>query len=443
MNKIFLITRREFLSRVRKKSFIVMSIIAPLIFGGFISMMAYFGANGDSEVKEIAVIDNTQTLINKIPDNKSLKFNYLTDMDINSMKLALNKSKYAGILYITKDTDDLAGVFQYYSYSQPGISTVQYISNVVENELRDIKLRKMKMGNLDSLLNAAKTRINLQTIKMSQSGEEKSGSSMMSMGLAYIGSLLIYMFILMYGVQVMRGVIEEKTNRIVEVIISSVKPFELMMGKIFGVALTALLQFVIWVVFSVAVFYVAKEMFMPNMSPAGLNTPGASAQVIAQLQTAQAGNDNTTQIFNMIAAFNYAKVLLLFLFYFITGYLLYSSLFAAVGSAVDNEADTQQFVFPVTLPLIAGIMIMVQAFQYPDSPVAVWGSIIPLTAPIVMMARIPYEVPWEQLVLSMSLMILTFLGAVWFAAKIYRTGILMYGKKVTFKEMLKWLWYKN
>lgn len=265
----------------------------------------------------------------------------------------------------------------------------------------------------------------------------------MSMGKAYIGSLLIYMFILMYGVQVMRGVIEEKTNRIVEVIISSVKPFELMMGKILGVALTALLQFVIWVVFSVAVFYVAKEMFMPNVSPAGLNTPGASAQVIAQLQNAQAGNDNTTRIFNMIAAFNYAKVLLLFLFYFITGYLLYSSLFAAVGSAVDNESDTQQFVFPVTLPLIAGIMIMVQAFQYPDSPIAVWGSIIPLTAPIVMMARIPYEVPWEQLVLSMSLMILTFLGAVWFAAKIYRTGILMYGKKVTFKEMLKWLWYKN
>jgi ABC-2 type transport system permease protein len=438
MNKILLITQREFTSRVRKKSFIIMSILAPLLFGGFISLMAYFGGSKDEKIKNIAVIDSSSLFLNKIPDTQSLKFEYLINVKLETLKKDLKKSKYYGVLYINPNEKDSLKQVQFYSYSQPGISVVQHITNAIENEIRDKKLKSYHIENIDQILKSVETKIDLQTIKLSESGEEKDSSTFASMGLAYVGSLLIYMFILLYGVQVMRGVIEEKTNRIVEVIISSVRPFQLMMGKVLGVALTAITQFLIWVVLSLTIFIVAKQIFLHDVNPANM---GATAQTISQMQQSPQSNAELTKVFSMIESVNYLKILGLFIFYFITGYLLYSSLFAAVGAAVDNEADTQQFVMPITIPLIAGIMIMVQAFQFPDSPIAIWGSIIPLTAPIVMMARIPYEVPWQQLILSMSLMVITFVCTIWLAAKIYRTGILMYGKKVTFKEIFKWLKY--
>jgi ABC-2 type transport system permease protein len=439
MNKIFLITQREFTSRVRKKSFIIMSILAPLLFGGFISLMAYFGSSKDEKIKTIAVIDSSSFFINKIQNTQSLKFEFLINVKLDELKKDLKKSRYYGILYIKPNKIDSLKQVQFYSYSQPGISVVEHISNSMEKELRNQKLKTYNIENLDQILKSVESDINLQTIKLSESGTEKDSNTIASMGVAYVGSLLIYMFILLYGVQVMRGVIEEKSNRIVEVIISSVKPFQLMMGKVLGVALTAITQFLIWVVLSVTIFILAKQVFMPDINQASLGT----AQTISQIQAAPSANADAIKVFSMIESINFLKIAGLFLFYFITGYLLYSSLFAAVGAAVDNEADTQQFVMPITIPLIAGIMIMIQAFQYPDSPIAVWGSIIPFTAPIVMMARIPYEVPWEQLLLSMSLMVATFIGTIWLAAKIYRTGILMYGKKITFKELFTWLKYKN
>jgi ABC-2 type transport system permease protein len=424
-----------------------MSILAPLLFGGFITLMAYFASKGDDEVKRIAVLDSTSLFINKIPDSKSLKFEYLINVRLDDLKKDLKKSKYYGILYIHPMVVNSAKGVQFYSYSQPGISTVEHISHAIEKELKNEKLKAYKIDNLDNILKSVETKISLQTIKLSETGEEKKGNTYMAMGIAYISSLLIYMFILLYGVQVMRGVIEEKTNRIVEVIVSSVKPFELMMGKVLGVAFTALTQFFIWVILSFTFVMLAKQAFLPDINHAAMQAPPQSimdaTQAVSQARQAPQGNQELIQIFSMLESVNYVKIISLFLFYFITGYLLYSSLFAAVGAAVDNESDTQQFVMPITLPLIVGIMIMVQAFQYPDGPIPVWGSMIPLTAPIVMMARIPYDPPMHQIIISMVLMVVTFIATIWLAAKIYRIGILMYGKKVNFKEMIKWIRYKN
>ncbi|HEX2936337.1 MAG TPA: ABC transporter permease [Bacteroidales bacterium] len=449
MNKIWLITQREFNTRVKKKSFIIMSILGPLLFAGFISTMVFLAGSKDTEVKRIAVIDSTSIFVNRIPETQSLKFDYLEHADLEKTKQGLATSPYFGILYIHPRITYSAGGAQFYSFQQPSMEVVQHISNALEKEIRDQKLKAFKIDNIDNILKSVETHVPLQTIKMSESGEEKRSNTTLAMIVAYIGSFLIYMFILGYGVQVMRGVIEEKSNRIVEVIISSVKPFQLMMGKVLGVALAAITQFAIWIALSLIFVLIAKSTFLPDLTPANIAPPQnlmESTQAIQQAQVATPAPQANAELIEIFAAFDYIHfgvMIASFLFFFIGGYLLYSSLFAAVGSAVDNDTDTQQFVLPVTLPLILGLLVMIRAFQYPDDPIAFWFSMIPFTSPIVMMARIPFGVPIEQVILSMSILVITFIGTIWFAGKIYRTGILMYGKKVNLKEMMKWLRYKN
>jgi ABC-2 type transport system permease protein len=449
MNKIWLVTQREFNTRVKKKSFIIMSVLGPLLFAGFISTMAFLAGSKDTEVKRIAVIDSTNIFVNRIPDTQSLKFEYLEHANLDATKQSLTTSPYFGILYIHPRITYSAGGAQFYSFQQPSMDVVQHISNALEKEIRDQKLKAFNIENIDNILKSVETRIPVQTIKMSESGEEKRSNTTLAMIVAYIGSFLIYMFILGYGVQVMRGVIEEKTNRIVEVIISSVKPFQLMMGKVLGVAMTAITQFAIWIALSLIFVLIAKSTFLPDITPANITPPQSlmeSTQAIQQVQAPTPAPQANAELIEIFAAFNdihFGVMIGSFLFFFIGGYLLYSSLFAAVGAAVDNDTDTQQFVLPVTLPLILGLLVMMRAFQYPDDPIAFWFSMIPFTSPIVMMARIPFGVPIEQVILSMGILVITFIGTIWFAGKIYRTGILMYGKKVNLKEMMKWLRYKN
>ncbi len=448
MNKIWLITQREFITRVRKKSFIIMSILGPLIFAGFFALTFIFASSKDTDVKKIAVIDSSGMFIKKLPEGKFLQFEYLTNVKVDDFKKLLKKSNYYGLLYISPIVAFSPKAVQFYSFQQPSLSITQEISNGIEKEIRNQKLLSYNIQNLDNILKSIETKIDISTVKLSDSGEEKQSSTGLAMGVAYVGSLLIYMFILMFGVQVMRGVLEEKTNRIVEVILSSVKPFQLMMGKVLGVAMAAIVQFLIWVVLSVAFFLIVKAVFLPDITPAAManqpqNIMGAS-NAVAQAQPQESAiNPEIANIFSMADSINFYVLIGSFIFYFIGGYLLYASLFAAVGAAVDNETDTQQFMFPITLPLIIGILAMVSAFQNPESPVAFWFSMIPLTSPIVMMARIPFGVPYTEVAISMALLVVTFIGAIWFAGKIYRTGILMYGKKVTLKEMIKWLKYKN
>jgi ABC-2 type transport system permease protein len=368
--------------------------------------------------------------------------------NVNDVKKILKKTDYYGILYIMPMVATSTRAVQFYSYEQPGLGITQHISDAIEKEIRDQKLLAFNIKNIDNILKSVETRIEVETVKINSSGEEKKSNTGLMMGVAYASSFLIYMFIFIFGMQVMRGVIEEKSSRIVEVIISSVKPFQLMMGKVLGVALTALVQLFTWVVLTLIFVTIIKLAVLPDISPAAIasqphNLMESSKNIVQVQPQIQPISPEMANIFSMLDSINFYVIISSFIFYFIGGYLLYASLFSAIGAAVDSESDTQQFSLPITFPLILGIMVMINAFQNPGSSIAFWFSLIPFTSPIVMMARIPYGVPYWQVAISMGLLIATFIGTIWLSGKIYRTGILMYGKKVSLGEMVKWLRYKN
>lgn len=298
------------------------------------------------------------------------------------------------------------------------------------------------MPDLEQKLAATKTPISVKTIKFGDDGEIKQSSTEIAMGLGFAMSFIIYMFIFMYGVQVMRGVIEEKSNRIIEVIISSVKPFQLMMGKIVGVAMVGLTQFLMWVILTGAIILIGSAIFMPGLDAESIQQASSISQLPSTGQAMNQAQLNMMQ--DVLGTFDMGYIMSIlggFIFFFLAGYLLYSALFAAVGSAVDNETETQQFMLPISLPLVLALYIGMAVAKNPEGSLAFWGSIIPLTSPIVMLVRIPFGVPLWELLLSMGLLVASFIFITWIAAKIYRTGILMYGKKVSYKEIWKWLRY--
>ena len=392
-----------------------------------------------NQKKNVYVIDETEQFKDHFRDSKSLSFQYVNS-NLDSTKKLIEGDEDSYVLYIPNLTKDLSGV-QLYSTKQASISVVSYIEKEIESELKDKKL--VENGISRDILKSLDMDVSLNTIRLTDKGEE-SGSAGASFGIGMFASVLIYLFIFLYGVQVMRGVIEEKNNRIVEVIISSVKPFQLMMGKIIGIALVGLTQFVLWVVLTTTISGIVTQKLSSKMTSTTEQTTGVAVGAGASAfdQSKQMSGNDAAQIMDAINTINFPLLIGTFIFYFLGGYLLYSALFAAIGSAVDNESETQQFMFPVTIPLIFSFVLSSSAVaNNPDGPIAFWMSMIPLTSPIVMMVRIPFGVPVWQLVLSMVLLILGFMGTVWVAAKIYRTGILMYGKKVTFKELYKWLRY--
>jgi len=406
MNKVSIIIRREYITRVRKKSFIIMT-------------------QKDTELKKIAVIeDGTQIFKGVIPSTKYLQFEYLEGITLDDLKNNFTELGYYGILYISPKITYIPNAVQLISTKQPPLDLTMHISGALENEVERLKLETYDIKDLDEILKEVETSIKLQTIKISDEGIEKETSTGIAMGVAYICGLLIYMLTFIFGAQVMRGVIEEKTSRIVEVIISSVKPFQLMMGKIIGIALVGLTQFFCWIILVFIIISIAQSLLV-QAQPADM-------QELSEVQ----------QIFNNLGNQNWGIIIFSFIVFFLGGYLLYASLFAAIGSAVDNETDTQQFMIPITIPLLLALFVAMGAFQNPDSSVAFWFSFIPLTSPVVMMARIPFGVPGWQIGLSMIILVFTFIGTTWMAAKIYRTGILLYGKKPSYKDMWKWLRYK-
>ena len=314
------------------------------------------------------------------------------------------------------------------------------IKHQLNTYLRNEKLSSYKIDGLDEKIKEVNNlRVDLQTIRLDEDGKEKQSSAMFAMIIGMVSALLIYMFMLMYGTQVMRGVIEEKTNRIVEVMISSVKPFQLMMGKIIGIGLVALTQFGLWVILTLAVIFTLQN-FVFNPEPQQIQQTMEMAQnnQISQASQNQEAAAKFNKVMTIIEDANIAGIIALFLFYFIGGYLIYSALFAAIGSAIDNETETQQFVMPILLPLILSIYVAMAAFNNPHGDIAFWFSVIPFTSPVVMMSRIPFDVPTWELVLSMAILACSFLILTWFAGRVYRTGILMYGKKVSYKEIWKW-----
>ena len=447
MNKILLIIQREYLSRVKKKSFVVMSILGPLLFAAFIAVPTWLSTMEDKEEKVIAVIDQTRLSYGALSETEYLSFEYLNNANIVDVKKDFNNSEYYAVLYIP--TNILASNTPVlYSDKQPSLSTRMHISNAIKNEIEKQKLKAENIEDLDKILKSIETKINLRSITWNEEGEEKESHAEFAMGLGYVGGLLIYMFIFMFGAMVMRGVIEEKTSRIIEVIISSVKPFQLMMGKIVGVGLVGLTQFLIWVILTLSISTVVQKTMLSdneNIAIENIQTNDimSDAPMMNEMNAAPVEMEFINETFAPRHTVNFPLVIGMFIFYFLGGYLLYASFFAIIGSAVDNETDTQQFMLPVTIPLIIGIFVMINTIQNPEGPIAFWFSMIPLTSPIVMMVRIPFNPPAWELLLSAVILIITFLGSTWMAAKIYRTGILMYGKKVNYKELWKWLRYKN
>ncbi|MCD4746829.1 MAG: ABC transporter permease [Bacteroidales bacterium] len=457
MNKIFLIIKREYFTRVKKRSFIVMTILGPLLMAALFIVPIYI-AQLENDVKTIGVIDETGLFLGKFEDTDNLKFRYIfTDLQIAKDDLAKNQ-EYA-LLYIPLPNLSVPSNAVLYSEKQPNINVKSYIKNVMKKEVEDLKLaekfKELRLSDDENItsrdfLKSIKANINISTIKLDESGSEEESSTEVSMVLGFAAGLLIYIFIFLYGSQVMRGVIEEKTSRIIEVIISSVKPFQLMMGKIIGIAFVGLTQFVLWIILTFAIITTFTAFFTDDI--ATFNTQKVlmennklipSDNINAQTTTSQLNNNGVGEIINAIQSINFGVMIGSFIFFFLGGYLLYGALFAAIGSAVDNEADTQQFMMPITIPLILAFVVSNIIITNPDGPVAFWFSIIPFTSPIVMMIRIPFGVSYFDLSLSIILLVLGFLATTWFAAKIYRTGILMYGKKVNYKELWKWLRYKN
>lgn len=452
MNKVSTIIKREYLTRVRKKSFIIMTILAPLMMAALIVVMPLMMMSGDKDFKKIAIIeDQTTEFKGVIPDTKDVDFEYLTDTNIDDLKNNFDKAGYYAVLYISPKVLNSPII---YSKKQPAIGLLDHISGSMEKVIEKNKLREYNIENLDSILKQIRTQVKPVTKLVDEAGGTTETSTGISMVLAYIGGFLMYMLVFMFGAQVMRGVIEEKTSRVVEVIVSSVKPAQLMMGKIIGIALVGLTQFMIWIILTIGTVAILKTTVLKTTDMTEVTqTMTKSVMEGSQVQTQVPAGKSSTEMSPELAELskffdnamnqNWLLIIFSFIFYFITGYLLYASVFAAIGSAVDNETETQQFMLPVTIPILLALMVAMGTMQNPESAVAFWFSLIPLTSPIVMMARIPFGVPAWQIILSMALMVITFIAFVWMAAKVYRTGILMYGKKTSWKEMWKWLRYSG
>ncbi len=456
MKKIFLIIQREYLTRVRKRSFIIMTILGPLLMAATIVVPVYL-ATRTNETKSVAVLDDSGIFYQKFKDSDDIKFHYL-ESDIGSAKANFIKSGDHALLYIPKTEMALPTNALLYSEKSVSINVTSYIRNVMTKQVEDMKLQarlselqtdKKDPVSVEEILRSIKTSVDINTMKIGENGQESKSYTEINMVLGMFAGILIYFFIFMFGSQVMRGVIEEKTSRIVEVIISSVKPFQLMMGKIIGVGLVGLTQFLLWVVLTFGIVTVVTTIMTTKGEKKSTTeqiiqqqkaiNPAASKALTEQMGSSSEEMGGVMEAINSV---NFPVMIGAFLFFFLVGYLMYAALFAAIGGAVDSEADTQQFMLPITIPLILSIIMAQYIIRDPDGPISFWFSIFPLTSPVVMMIRIPFGVPYLQVILSMVLLLLGFLGTTWLAGKIYRTGILMYGKKVSYKELWKWIRYK-
>ena len=445
MNKIGLIIRREFLSRVKKRSFIAMTLLTPILMGALMIVPSLLATMGDTSKKQIAVVDKTQIFIDKLPNSENISYKFIDENQFPSYKTSMKEKGIDAILVIDASIIENPRGATIYSNDDVSMEMSSKIESNMEDVIKGEKMRTFNIENIDVLLEKIKSNVNLNTIKLDENGNEKETNTFVIMMIAYVFGFMMYLFIFLFGSQVMRGVIEEKSNRVVEVIISSVKPIQLMMGKIIGVAAVGLLQFVIWIVLSVMIFAGVKSYMMDSVkhNPTGTtqsvmveqNMQNLSAEDVAIVED-EFGD--VSKIMNSVSE-RIVPILIYFVIFFIGGYLLYSSLFAAIGSAVDNETETQQFMLPITIPLVVAIMVMMHTFQNPNSSLSFWFSIIPFTSPIIMMARIPFEIPTWEIILSIVILYATIFGTIWLSAKIYRTGILMYGKKTSFKEILKWI----
>lgn len=400
-----------------------------------IILPAYLADWSEATEKRIAVLDETGWFLEKFKNQDNISFYYVFEDLKTEKEDALNKNGDM-LLYIPRTELNIPLNSELYSVKQPGLNVTSYLKSVMKQIVENKKL--LAAGIDPEIIKSAKVNINLSTIRVEEGGIEKKSNTEVEVGLAIFSGILIYFFIFMFGVQVLKGVMEEKSNRIVEVIISSVKPFQLMLGKIIGIAFVGLTQFTLWILLTLMFIGVFQTGILTDSSSA-IEMLGNKTDIIQQAGATENGINPMVMVNEIIGSINIKVMVLSFIFYFLGGYLLYSSLFAAIGGAIDNDTDSQQFMLPVSIPLIFSIALSGVIINQPDSPLAFWMSMIPFTSPITMMMRIPFGVPMWQLWLSMSLLVVGFILTTWVAGKIYRTGILMYGQKVSYPIIWKWL----
>ena len=437
MNKLKIIIKREFLAKVRNRTFIVMTILSPLLIVGLLMLIIFLSKQNSETVRTIAFVDDSKLLAGVFEDTSETKYLDLTDFGKEEAKNKVEEF-YDGLIYIPKtdSLNQLSESIEYFSNDTPSLILIQSIENKLEREIRNLKIAELQFDI--EKIKSAETTVNLIAENFSGKRSSKIGSILTMVAGGGFG-YLIFMFIIIYGASVMRSVIEEKTSRIIEVIISSVKPFQLMMGKILGNAFAGILQFFIWIISAGLLLVLISAIFGVEAVDSNAGLSQINPEMIQEVQNSS--GDNIQLALEEVMNLPWLTMIFSFVIFFFGGYLVYSSIYAAIGAAVDSETDSQQFMLPVILPLMIAIYIGFSVLENPHGPIAFWFSIFPLTSPIVMLMRIPFVVPAWQIILSMALLLVTFLGIVWFAAKIYRIGILSYGKKPTYRELLKWLKY--
>lgn len=441
MSKISLIIKREYTTRVMKPSFIILTFLTPVLTAAMIMVPLLLSQIKDGAEKTVVVVDRTGLYADVLKSNEQYVFEFVNQTP-EEVRESREQTDYAALLLIDADLNLNPKAATLYSEEQVGVELKSYVTSQLKTFVEEQRLEALNIPDFKNMIEQTKVNLDVRTVKWGKDGEEKMGSSELALIIGMLSAFLIYLFIVVYGAQVMSGVVQEKTNRIVEVIISSVKPFQLMMGKIVGIAMVGLTQFALWVILSVIFVTVLTKAFGTTLDIEAYQ----QAQTMGMATTPLPFDDKDGAISEILIAinnFDFVKTGILFLLYFLGGYLLYASLFAAVGSAVDNETDTQQFSLPLTLPIIFAFYAAIYSAENPDGPLAFWCSMIPFTSPIVMMVRLPFGVEAWELALSLGILIISFIGSTWIAGKIYRTGILMYGKKITWKEMIKWISYKG
>ncbi|WP_435263990.1 ABC transporter permease [Tenacibaculum sp. nBUS_03] len=441
MKKLRLIIEREFIAKVKNKSFIVMTFLSPLLMIGMGALVFFLMKKNDEKVKKIVYVDESGLFSKEIfKDSKTVKYEDFTKLGIDDSKKKVEQGDYYGALHIPKidSLEVLANSIEFFSKDSPSMSIMGSLENKIEKKLRNEKLTKFGIDLAQIKASKIQSDIKMFNFSGEESSKAKNVASIIAGGLA---GYMLFMFVMIYGTSVMRSVIEEKTSRIIEVIVSSVKPFQLMLGKIIGNASAGLLQFFIWGVLLFIITIVASSLLGIDMVEMQTSRIPAD-QMEAVKQTVSV--NKFEQIIIEILSLPLFKIFVIFIFYFLGGYVLYSSLFAAVGAAVDNETDTQQFMMPIMLPLMLGVYVgFFTVINDPHGPISVVFSHIPFTSPIVMLMRIPFGVAWWEIIISMMLLVGTFMIMVWLAAKIYRVGILMYGKKPSYKDLWKWIRYNG
>lgn len=434
MSKIWIIIQREFMTRVKKKSFILLTILMPFIFAALIVVPLMLATIQGDEQKTVMVVDKTGRYVGSLKSTPNYAFVPTAD---NKDEFYTEDSEVEAVVQITADLAKNPTAVTIYSPREVKAELLSYVETCLGEQVRREKLSAYNIPELETIIADIQTDFHVATVKRNAEGDETSSNTYIAMTAGFIFTFLIYMFVMSYGGMVMQSVMEEKTNRIVELMVSSVKPFQLMMGKIIGVALVGFVQLAIWGVMLSIILVVCGSVFGLSTAPAAPAVAGADAQMAAMAQ--QAGGGEAAEIMSAFMGLPYAELGIMFVLYFVGGYLLYASFFAAVGASINAQEDSSQFIMPVVLIMVFGLYAAMYSAENTNGPLAFWASIFPLTSPIVMMVRIPFGVPWWEEVLSLGLLFATSMAFVWISARIYRVGILMYGKKPSLREMLKWV----